>query len=132
MMKWITALLAVALTVVMGVHALAADRIPAIPSEFKAKSAVKLTILEFSAPWCASCKKLKPTVEALNKQYGSSLNLVHVNVDDPASAKYQKQFDLVSVPTYVLYNGSNKPIEKIEREVSAKELKDIVAKRIGS
>jgi thioredoxin 1 len=58
-----------------------------------------LTLIDFTAAWCGPCRQLKPTLDALAKDY--QLGLVEVDVDaDQISAQ---QFDVRSMPTVVLW-----------------------------
>lgn len=41
----------------------------------------KLTVIEFWAPWCISCKKILPFVQELSAKYENVL-FVRVNIDD--------------------------------------------------
>lgn len=102
----------------------------ALPQELIPKAAknAQVTILEFSAPWCLSCKKLKPTVEALQKKMGAKLAVVHLNVDKPESEKYINQFAISSAPTFVVYDRHDKLVEKIERDITPTELEALVTR----
>lgn len=50
-------------------------------------------IVDFWAPWCGWCKKLKPDFEALSDQYVGKLAFAKVNVDEASdlAAKYGVQ-----------------------------------------
>lgn len=39
-------------------------------------------VVDFWAPWCASCKSMMPTVERVAGQFGGKVKFVKVNVDD--------------------------------------------------
>lgn len=58
-------------------------------------------VVQFHAPWCGPCKQLTPRVEAMEKEFTDSVDVVRVDVDqDPATA----QDALVrGVPTLVVY-----------------------------
>jgi thioredoxin 1 len=102
---------------------------PSLPKEFKRSTpGLKVTLLEFSAPWCASCVKLKPAVDKLEKEIGSRLNVVDLNITKPETQKYIEMYNLTSVPAYFLYDAAGKPIERIEREITPEELRSLVMK----
>jgi len=61
----------------------------------------KPVVVDIYADWCAGCKKIKPTLEALKKEYGSTANFVVFDVTDKttteASAAKAKELGLEDV-----------------------------------
>lgn len=47
----------------------------------------KPVVVDIYADWCAGCKKIKPTLEALKKEYGSTANFVVFDVTDKAKTE---------------------------------------------
>ena len=47
----------------------------------------KPVVVDIYADWCAGCKKIKPTLEALKKEYGSEATFVVFDVTDKAKIK---------------------------------------------
>lgn len=47
----------------------------------------KPVVVDIYADWCAGCKKIKPTLEALKKEYGDTANFVVFDVTDKAKVK---------------------------------------------
>ena len=47
----------------------------------------KPVVVDIYADWCAGCKKIKPTLEALKKEYGSDATFVVFDVTDKAKIK---------------------------------------------
>jgi thioredoxin 1 len=64
----------------------------------KAEGAV---LVDFSAVWCAPCKRLEPVVHEIAAEYEGRLKVVKVDVDHArtAAAKYA----VMSVPTLILF-----------------------------
>jgi thioredoxin 1 len=56
-----------------------------------------LVLVDFSAAWCAPCKKLEPIVHDLAGEYDGRLKVVHVDVDQAQSVA--ARFGVMSVPT---------------------------------
>ncbi len=58
----------------------------------------KPVVVDIYADWCAGCRKIKPTLEALKKEYGSKANFVVLDVTDKttteASAAKAKELGL--------------------------------------
>ena len=58
----------------------------------------KPTYLEFYAQWCEICKEMAPEVTELKKDFDEEINFVFLNVDNPNSAKFIKQFNVNGIP----------------------------------
>lgn len=58
------------------------------------------TLIEFYADWCTSCQSLAPTINSFHKQYGSQVNFVMLNVDDPQCSQQVQQYQVVGVPQF--------------------------------
>jgi thioredoxin 1 len=62
------------------------------------------TILYFTADWCQPCKKVKPIVEELNREYAPGMfQMIDVDIEKEMA----KSFELKSVPTFVLFENGN-------------------------
>lgn len=59
-----------------------------------------LVLVDFSAAWCAPCKKLEPIVHELADEYDGRLKVVHVDVD--RAQNVAARFGVMSVPTVLL------------------------------
>ena len=82
-------------------------------------------LVDFSATWCAPCKKLEPIVHEIASDYDSKLKVVKVDVDHaPNSAA---RFAVLSVPTILLFqNGEVK--EQIVGLVAKQALTDKISR----
>ena len=58
-------------------------------------------LVDFSAPWCAPCKKLEPIVDEIASDYGGRLKVVKVNVDNAQGTA--ARFGILAVPTLMLF-----------------------------
>ena len=58
----------------------------------------KPTYLEFYAEWCEICKEMAPEVTELKKDFDNKINFVFLNVDNPKSNKFIKQFNVNGIP----------------------------------
>jgi thioredoxin 1 len=57
-------------------------------------------LVDFFADWCAPCKRLAPTLEALAETLAGRLTIVKVNVDQ---SSLPGQFDVMNIPTIILF-----------------------------
>jgi thioredoxin 1 len=67
------------------------------------------TVFYFTADWCQPCKKVKPIVEELNREYFPGIfQIVDVDIENEMA----KTFEIRSVPTFILFEDG-KEINKI-------------------
>jgi len=62
------------------------------------------TILYFTADWCQPCKKVRPVVEELNREYFPGMFQI---IDVDIEKEMAKSFELKSVPTFILFENNN-------------------------
>ena len=61
----------------------------------------KPVLVDFWAEWCAPCRMLAPTVEAVAEHYGDTATVVKLNVDDnPSTAQ---RYGIKGIPTLILF-----------------------------
>ncbi len=66
-------------------------------------------LVDFWAPWCGPCLRIAPMVDELAAEYGASVKIGKVNIDDnPGVAQ---QYSVFSIPTLILFKGGQ-PVEK--------------------
>ena len=58
-------------------------------------------LIDFWADWCAPCKMMKPIIDKIEADY-PNLTVVRVNVDEDAAMV--QDYNVSSVPTYILMN----------------------------
>lgn len=85
-------------------------------------------IVDFWAPWCPGCVKLKPTIEQVARDLKDEVLIVGANVDDSPEAT--ASFSVTGIPALVfLRNG-----REVHREIGAMpkaKLLDLIAKHLG-
>jgi thioredoxin 1 len=59
-------------------------------------------LVDFWAAWCAPCRMLTPTVEAVAEQYQGKAKIVKLNVDENPEAAMR--YGIKGIPTLVLFN----------------------------
>ncbi|MEP6569464.1 MAG: thioredoxin [Acidobacteriota bacterium] len=83
----------------------------------------KPVLVDFWAEWCAPCRMLAPTIDAIAEQFGESAAVVKVNVDDNTSTA--QRYGIKGIPTLILFSGG----KEVERVVGATS-KDSISKMI--
>ena len=63
----------------------------------------KPVLVEFWAPWCTYCRRIGPAYDKIAQQYGDSLIVGKVNIDDEPALSQQEQIEVI--PTLVLYQN---------------------------
>lgn len=66
-------------------------------------------VVEFGAVWCRPCKQLEPVLEKLGQEWTGKARLAKVDVDE--SANLAMQFQIMGVPTVILFAGG-KPVAR--------------------
>jgi thiol-disulfide isomerase/thioredoxin len=82
-----------------GVAALREMSAQSIPYE-TALSNSKPTLIEFYADWCTSCQALAPSIRKFHQQYGSQVNFIMLNVDEPQVQQQVQQYQVRGVPQF--------------------------------
>jgi len=70
----------------------------------------KLLVIYFYLPWCGSCQKINPTVEALADKYGQAI-FIRVNAEKCTSAS--RKHHISKVPIFLLFNNRVK-VDRVE------------------
>ena len=70
----------------------------------------KPVLVDFWAQWCAPCRMLAPTVEAVAEKYAGSASVVKLNVDDNPAVS--QRYGIKGIPTLILFKG-NKEVEAL-------------------
>jgi thioredoxin 1 len=83
----------------------------------------KPVLVDFWAEWCAPCRMLTPTVEAVAEHFIETATVVKLNVDDnPATAG---TYGIKGIPTLILFREG----KEVERVVGATS-KDFISRMI--
>ena len=80
-------------------------------------------LVDFWAAWCAPCRMLAPTVEAVAEKYAGNARVVKLNVDENPSVS--QRYGIKGIPTLILFKGG-----KEEERVVGATSKEAIARMI--
>ena len=74
-----------------------------------------LTLVDYYADWCGPCQQMKPVMDELEKELEGKVELLVLDVDDPANQERVQAAGVMSIPTYVI----EKDGEEVDRKLGA-------------
>jgi thioredoxin 1 len=83
----------------------------------------KPVLVDFWAPWCAPCRMIAPTVEAVAKEYVDRAVVGKVNVDD--NQDIAGRYNIRGIPTLLLFKNG-----QVQEQVVGATSKDVITKMI--
>ena len=87
----------------------------------------KPVLVDFWAAWCAPCRMLAPTIDAIAEQFGDSAGVVKVNVDDNTSTA--QRYGIKGIPTLILFSGG-KEVERVVGATSKDSISRMIEKHV--
>jgi thioredoxin 1 len=85
-------------------------------------------LVDFWAEWCAPCRMLAPTVEAVAEKYEGKARVVKVNVD--FNPTVSQKYGIKGIPTLILFKGG-KEEERIVGATSRDAIARIIDKHLN-
>ena len=79
-------------------------------------------LVDYYAPWCAPCIKLKPMLEELAKEYDGKATIGKLNVDD--NRDVAAQYGIMSIPTLLIFKNG----QVVEKHVGLATKNDLKKK----
>jgi thioredoxin len=83
----------------------------------------KVVLVDFYAEWCGPCKKMKPSIEAIEKEMAAKVTVVRIDVDK--NVELVKSFGIQEIPILRVYKQGKVTWEQkgfVEQEVIEKNL----------
>ncbi len=106
-----------------------ADEVTVTRSNFDAevvKSAVPV-VADFWAEWCGPCKMIAPMLKEIAKDYKDKIKIAKIDVD--AEGELAQQFNIVSIPTILVFNKGQivkQQIGAVPRHALEKMIKEVI------
>lgn len=86
-------------------------------------------LVDFWAAWCAPCRMLAPTVEAVAEKYAGNARVMKLNVDDNPSVS--QRFGIKGIPTLILFKNG-KEEERVVGATSESAISRMLDKHVGA
>jgi len=90
-------------------------------------NAAEPVLVDFWAAWCAPCRMIAPTVEAVAEQFAGSARVVKLNVDDNPSVS--QRYGIKGIPTLILFKGG-KEEERVVGATSREAISRMIEKHV--
>lgn len=87
-----------------------------------------LVLVDFWAAWCAPCRMIAPTVEAVAEQYQESAAVVKLNVDE--NPLVAQRYGIKGIPTLILFR-SGQEVQRIVGATSKQALSQLIEKNLA-
>ncbi len=84
-------------------------------------------LVDFWATWCAPCKMLAPTIDAIADEFDGKLKVGKVNVDDNPGTP--GTYGVRGIPTVILFKGG-KVVDQIVGNVPKSQLEALIKKAL--
>ena len=85
----------------------------------------KPVLVDFFATWCGPCKMMAPILKEVKKEFGDTITIIKVDVDQSPQAA--QQFQVQGVPTLILFKDG-KPLWRQSGVVNKSALVGIIKK----
>lgn len=61
----------------------------------------RLLMIDYYAPWCLPCRKMKPYIEKLEKEFGDRIKIVQINTDEAKELSSRLSINPIPVITFI-------------------------------
>jgi thioredoxin len=90
--------------------------------------AERLVMVDFWAEWCAPCKRLAPTVDALAVDYNGRITIGKLNVDENPDTTIK--FNVRGIPALLLFKGGQ-VVDQVVGLVPKDDIKKVIDKHLS-
>lgn len=89
----------------------------------------KPVLVDFWAEWCAPCRMIAPSVEAVAEEFGEKAGFFKMNVDE--NMNVPQRYGIRGIPTLILFKGGQEQ-ERIVGAVSRDAISKVVGKYVAT
>jgi thioredoxin 1 len=110
-MRTLTIALLLALTIGAGCGQ---KKTPSVAAQLQSKPETVTNLpklWDFWATWCGPCKEMKPTIEALEKEYAGRIEIRSIDVDQ--NKDLAQKFGVQAIPTLVFLDAKGNELSRI-------------------
>src|SRR3982074_3004379 len=86
-------------------------------------------LVDFWAAWCAPCRMLAPTVEAVAEKYSGSARVMKLNVD--AKPSVSQRVGIKGIPTLILFKNGREE-ERVVGATSKEAISRMIDKHVAA
>src|SRR4051794_11978356 len=86
-------------------------------------------LVDFWGAWCAPCRMLAPTVDAVAEKYSGFARVVKLNVDENPSVS--QRYGIKGIPTLILFKGG-KEEERVVGATSKEAISRMIDKHVAA
>ena len=89
----------------------------------------KPVLVDFWAAWCAPCRMLAPTVDAVAEKYADNARVVKLNVDENPAVS--QRYGIKGIPTLILFKGGREE-ERVVGATSKEAISRMIDKHVSA
>ena len=88
----------------------------------------KPVLVDFWAEWCAPCRMIAPTIDAIAEEFATGAKVVKLNVDDNTSTA--QRYGIKGIPTLILFS-EGKEVERVVGATSKESIMKMMEKYVS-
>jgi thioredoxin 1 len=89
---------------------------------------IRPVLVDFWAEWCAPCRMLSPTIDAIAEQFEQTAGVVKLNVDDNTATA--QRYGIKGIPTLILFS-EGKEVERVVGATSKDSISRMIEKHVS-